>query len=183
MYFGLTGARCRTAEALLSGIATHHVPSARFGELGEALTRAQDVDECLKSFAADPGPVTPVERQGDIDRHFGRDSVEAILAGLDVEPSDWTRKTAATLRGKSPTSLKVAFRQLRAGRALDFEACMRLEFRIVHRMFEGVDFYEGVRAAVIDKEGKPGWRPDALEEVSEADIAAYFEPVADELPV
>jgi enoyl-CoA hydratase len=183
MYFGLTGERCRTADALYAGIATHHVPRARFGELSEALSQTHDVEKCLQRFAADPGPAVLSRRQADIDRHFGRDSVEAILAGLDADPSDWAQQTAATLRSKSPTSLKIAFRQLRDGRKLDFEDCMRLEYRIVHRIFAGADFYEGTRAAVIDKDGKPRWRPGSLEEVSEQDVAAYFAPIEEELPV
>ncbi len=60
---------------------------------------------------------------------------------------------------------------------------MRLEYRLVHGMVGGHDFYEGTRAAVIDKDGKPRWRPASLDEVSEADVARYFAPVADELPV
>jgi enoyl-CoA hydratase len=183
MYFGLTGDRARTGDACYAGIATHHVPSDRLGELAEALATADSIDECLADFVAEPEPGLLKDRQGDIDRHFGRDSVEAILASLDDDPSDWARKTAATLRGKSPTSLKVAFRQLRKGRALDFEECMRLEYRIIHRVIDGHDFYEGIRAAVIDKDGMPRWRPSSLEEVSEADVAAYFEAIADELPV
>jgi enoyl-CoA hydratase len=183
MYFGLTGERCRTGDALHAGIATHHVPSDRFGELGDALAEADDVDDCLDRFAAEAGAAALTDRQTDIDRHFGRDSVEAILASLDADPSDWARKTAATLRGKSPTSLKVTFRQLREGRRRDFEDCMRLEYRIVHRMFAGHDFFEGIRAVVVDKDGSPRWRPGSLEEVSEADVAAYFAPLADELPV
>jgi enoyl-CoA hydratase len=183
MYFGLTGERCRTADALYAGIATHHVPGERFSELAEALSQAGDVDECLQRFAADPGTAALSQRQADIDRHFGHDSVEAILASLESNASDWAQKTAASLRSKSPTSLKVTFRQLREGRNLDFEACMRLEYRIVHHMFANPDLYEGIRAVVIDKDQKPRWRPPALEEVSEADVAAYFAPVEDELPV
>jgi enoyl-CoA hydratase len=183
MYFGLTGARARTGDACYAGIATHHVPSDRLGALAEALAETDGIDECLALFAAEPEPGVLKDRQGDIDRHFGCDSVEAILASLDGDPSDWAQKTAATLRGKSPTSLKVTFRQLREGAARDFEDCMRLEYRIVHGIIEGRDFYEGIRAAVIDKDGKPRWRPGSLEEVSEADVEAYFAPIADELPV
>jgi enoyl-CoA hydratase len=183
MYFGLTGDRARTGDAYYAGIATHHVPSARLGELGEALTKADRVDDCLARFAVAPEPGALQDRQADIDRHFGRDSVEAILASLDADPSEWAQKTAASLRGKSPTSLKVTFRQLREGRTRDFEECMRLEYRIVHGVIEGHDFYEGIRAAVIDKDGTPRWRPGSLEEVSEADVAGYFAAVADELPV
>jgi len=183
MFFGLTGERCRIADALYAGIATHHVPSARFGDLSRELMQADSVDDCLERFAAAPGPAGLREQQGDIDRHFGHDSVEAILASLEADPSEWAGMTAAALRGKSPTSLKVAFRQLREGRTRKFEDCMRLEYRIVHRMFEGHDFYEGTRAAVIDKDQTPHWLPGTLEEVSEAEVAAYFAPVADELPV
>jgi enoyl-CoA hydratase len=183
MYLGLTGERCRMADALHAGIATHHVPSARFGHLGRELEQALSVDECLERFAVAPGPAALTERQADIDRHFGRDSVEAILASLDEDRSEWSEKTAANLRSKSPTSLKVAFRQLREGRTRDFEDCMRIEYRIVHRVFEERDFYEGIRAAVIDKDQTPRWRPKSLEDVSEADVAAYFAPVRHELPV
>ena len=183
MYFGLTGARARTGDACYAGIATHHVPSGRFGELVEALINADSVDDYLAGFVDEPEPGVLKDRQSDIDRHFGHDSVEAILASLDGDPSDWAQKTAATLRGKSPTSLKVTFRQLREGRDCAFEACMRLEYRIIHRVADGHDFYEGIRAAVIDKDGMPRWRPGSLEEVSEADVAQYFAAIADELPV
>jgi enoyl-CoA hydratase len=36
---------------------------------------------------------------------------------------------------------------------------------------------------VIDKDGKPRWRPGSLEEVREQDVAAYFAPIEEELPV
>ena len=183
LYFGLTGERCRMADALYAGIATHHVSGARFDDLLEALARAENVEECLEAFAAAPGPAALAAHQEDIDRHFGRDSVEAILASLDSDPSEWAQKTAATLRAKSPTSLKVTFRQLREGRKLGFEACMAIEYRIVHRIMEADDFYEGTRAVVIDKDANPRWRPASIEAVSEADVARYFAPVADELPV
>jgi enoyl-CoA hydratase len=182
MYLGLTGERCRASDALYAGIATHYVPASRFGELAEALWRADDVDECVESFAANPGPAPLSQRQSDIDRHFGRDSVEEILSGLDADAPEWAHTTAAALRSKSPTSLKIAFRQLRDGLKLDFEECMRLEYRIVHRIFSAHDFYEGTRAVVVDKDQTPSWRPGSLDEVSEDEVAAYFAPLEDELP-
>ena len=39
---------------------------------------------------------------------------------------------------------------------------------------KGREFYEGVRAAVIDKDRTPRWSPATLDEVSESDIDAYF---------
>ena len=63
------------------------------------------------------------------------------------------------MRTKSPLSLKIALAQVRRGKTLDFATCMRAEFRIVSRVIEGHDFYEGVRAVIVDKDNKPRWRP------------------------
>ena len=91
------------------------------------------------------------------------------MAGLDAE-GDWPRETAATIRSKSPTSLKLTFRQMRAGKALSFDDCMRMEYRMSSRILAGPDFAEGVRAVIVDKDNAPKWRPATLGEVTDRDI-------------
>ena len=88
----------------------------------------------------------------------------------------FARATAASIRGKSPISLKIALAQLRRGRDLDFAECMRTEFRIVSRVVRGHDFYEGIRAVIIDKDQAPRWRPAALADVSDAEVERHFAP-------
>jgi enoyl-CoA hydratase len=83
------------------------------------------------------------------------------------------------LKAKSPLALKVAFRQLREGRELDFEACMAMEYRLSQRVVPGHDFREGVRAVVIDKDRMPQWRPETLAAVGDDMIAACFAPLGD----
>ena len=85
------------------------------------------------------------------------------------------------MRTKSPFSLKLALQQVRRGVEMDFEECMRTEFRIVSRVIEGRDFYEGVRAAIVDKDNKPRWRPDSLAAVSDTEVERHFAPLPDEL--
>ena len=115
--------------------------------------------------------------KGFLDRLFKGDSVEAILAALDREAQStgadaaWAQKTAATMRTKSPTSLKLALAQVRRGAGFDFATCMRAEFRIVSRIIHDQDFYEGVRAVIVDKDNSPRWSPASLEAVSAAEVA------------
>ncbi|MGH6870838.1 MAG: enoyl-CoA hydratase/isomerase family protein [Rhizomicrobium sp.] len=179
MYLALTGARLKTADALYAGIATHFVPRAKWDALVDRLAQGHTPDTVLPSFAEEvPSAFLPAHRCA-IDRIFAKESVEAILAALDADHTDWSRDTAKTLRTKSPTSLKIAFRQVREGARLDFDDCMRMEYRMVHRVVAGHDFYEGVRAAIIDKDGAPKWSPADLADVTDADVNAYFAPLDD----
>lgn len=179
-YCGLTGDRFNGADGCAAGIATHRIPSARFPALLDGLTGTVSVDALLAAFAEPPGEGPIMARRAAIDRLFAGDRVEGILAALDREAVSgsadavWAGKTAATMRTKSPLSLKLALAQVRRGKAWDFETCMLAEFRIVSRVIHGSDFYEGVRAVIVDKDNKPRWRPAALAEVSDAEVARYF---------
>jgi enoyl-CoA hydratase len=52
----------------------------------------------------------------------------------------------------------------------------------VSRIIHGHDFYEGVRAVIVDKDNRPRWRPATPPEVNEADVERHFAPLgADEL--
>jgi enoyl-CoA hydratase len=185
-YCALTGERLGAADAVTGAIATHRVSSSRFADLADALCGAVSVDATLAAFA-EPAEEGKVEgklaaHRAAIDRLFKADRVEDILAALDADAAggrdaEFARTTAATIRLKSPTSLKLALAQMRAGARLSFQACMQTEFRIVSRLIHGHDFYEGVRAVIVDKDNAPQWRPAALAEVSDAEIARHFAPL------
>lgn len=179
----LTGERMGPADAQAAGLSTQRVSSARFPELTEALCGTVSVDAVLAALAETPGEGKVMGRRAAIDRLFAADRVEDVLAALDRAAAaggadaDWAVATAATIRTKSPTSLKIALAQVRRGRNLSFDECMRTEFRIVSRLIHGHDFYEGVRAVIIDKDNAPQWRPAALAEVSDAEIERHFAPL------
>ncbi|MCB8820945.1 enoyl-CoA hydratase/isomerase family protein [Microvirga rosea] len=177
MYIALTGERIRRADAVMLGLATHAVASGRIEELREALCDGAPVDEILgdRAIFSEAAPLTA--HRDLIDSCFSGESVEAVLERLDrkaQEGSDFAAGLAGAIRTKSPTSLKIAFEQVRRGRALDFTDAMKTEFRIVSRIIGGQDFYEGVRATLIDKDGKPHWRPSSLDAVDKAAIDEYF---------
>lgn len=179
LYLGLTGARLKAADAIYAGIADAYVPSARLEILKDRLAGGTPIREALADVAEEEGAAPLAGLQAAIDRHFGRDSVADILASLRAEGGDWATKTAETIESKSPTSTLVAFRQIRAGANLDFEECMKLEFRLINGFVKGHDFYEGVRAVVIDKDQAPKWKPATLAEMSAQDLDGYFSSLGD----
>jgi enoyl-CoA hydratase len=184
LYLGLTGARLKTADALFAGIATHFIPAARREKLFEALANGTPVESAVRGLCDNPAASEFSEHRSVVDEMFAGASLEVVLAALDRDGSDWSRDAAKTIRTKSPTASKLAFRQIRTGKSMSFDDCMRMEFRMVNRVIAGHDFYEGVRATIIDKDGAPKWRPDVLADVADEDIDAYFAPLGNkELPL
>jgi enoyl-CoA hydratase len=188
-YLGLTGARLGPADALYCGFATHFVPRDRVPGLIAGLAeiawqpggeRAQ-IEAVLDHFKSDPGPPPLAARRAAIDCCFAGDTVEAILDRLQSETgdSDWAGETRALLLTKSPTSLRITLRQLVLGRGCDLEAALRLEYRMTQHVMAAHDFYEGVRAALVDKDQTPRWQPASLAEIADAAAEAYFAPLGD----
>jgi enoyl-CoA hydratase len=177
----LTAERIKAPDAVAARVATHRVRSERFRDLTDALTGTVAVDAVLAAFAEPPGEGPLGTLRGAIDRHFAAHTVEDILAGLESDRAPPAQAMAAAIRGKAPRSLKLALAQVRRGRDWAFDDCMRAEFRIVSRVVHGEDFYEGVRAVIIDKDNAPRWRPATLLEVTDAEVERHFAPLDREL--
>jgi enoyl-CoA hydratase len=189
MFAGLTGARFRAADAVRAGVCDLYVPSERHAALLDALAAMTldgrdaraEVDWILEAHARHAPGETPVADQRDaIDRCFSGASVEAVLAALAGEGTEWAEAQAATIATKSPICTRIAFRQIRDGAGLDFEACMALEYRLARFCMTAPDFYEGVRAVIIDKDNAPNWMPATLAEADEESVAPAFAPIGEE---
>jgi len=194
-YLGLTGARLGPGDALACGFATHFVRRERVAALVTALGRVTwrpgaqraQVDEVLAAFRTTLGEPPLAAQRAAIDRCFAGNTVEGIFGTLGSEAragtsrdADWARETRATMATKSPTSLKVTLRQLIDGQGFDIEAALALEYRLTQHMMQGHDFYEGVRATLVDKDQKPFWEPARLAEVSDDIVDSYFAPLGDD---
>lgn len=179
-YLAVTGARIGAGDALAVGLATHYAKAADFDAIVADLGAGGPIDEALAAHAAaapEPGPL--VRERSLIDECFSAKTVEDVLGRLEVAASahsHFATETASLIRSRSPTSVHLAFEQMRRGGAMDFPEAMLLEYRLCTRVMRGHDFYEGVRAVVIDKDGKPDWRPARIDAVDPAAIAAAFEP-------
>lgn len=180
-YLALTGASIQAADAKYITAANHFVPAAALDELLSALlatTFSNDahatVTDLISQFETDPGQPVLAEHQAAIERCFSSHCIGTIIDALHAENDPWCQQTAALLSTKSPTSLKVVLQQLNYGGHLTFDDCMRMEYCMVQRFLQEHDFYEGVRAALVDKDRTPHWQPDCLEGVTANAVAGYF---------
>jgi enoyl-CoA hydratase len=177
MYLALTGARANAGDAVHLGLASGYVPSMGFAELADALKKGEPVDAAIGRHRQEiaPGPI--IANRALIDRCFSASSVGEILARLDAESSAVAADAAKAMRAKAPLSLAIAYRQMSIGGQLSMDEAMRTEFRIVSRVCRGEDFYEGIRATILDKDFAPRWSGAGSDDIMPDDVEAYFAPL------
>jgi 3-hydroxyisobutyryl-CoA hydrolase len=113
-----------------------------------------------------------------IDQCFTKNSVEEILKSLDALDTPWSKETKDKFKSFSPTSVKITFEQMSRGKKLlALKECLQMEYRLACRCCEDSDFYEGIRALLIDKDKNPKWQPDSIEKVTPDIINRYFLPL------
>lgn len=174
LYLGLTGTPLKENDALWFGFATHYVPSSLLPTLKDDLKKGRGLESVLSHYGQAPQDKGFLEtHQEIIETHFNKDSLKKIFESLTEDSSPFARNTLNTLRAKSPTSLAVTFRQLKA-QLFSFSAGMKQEFRLSQHMIAGHDFKEGIRAVLVDKDRLPRWEPSAIEDLIPEDIDHFF---------
>ncbi len=179
VYFALTGLRAEAGDASAFGLVDAFVPSASFAGLAEALEDEAPVEATIARFAKPTPPSALIREAEGLEACFSlpsRDAILAALAGAERSCSPFAAGAHAAILGKSPTSQAIALRQMTVGAEIDFDEALRVEYRIVWRVCRGRDFYEGVRAVIVDKDNRPQWSaPPAA-----AEVDAYFASLGDD---
>ncbi|KAG7037652.1 3-hydroxyisobutyryl-CoA hydrolase-like protein 2, mitochondrial [Cucurbita argyrosperma subsp. argyrosperma] len=187
-YLALTGDKLNGVEMIVCGLATHYSLNARLSGIEERLGKMiTDDPSVIESSLAAYGDLVYPDRRSvlskldAIDRCFGLDTVEEILEALEKEAAnsydEWYTSTLKLLKEASPLSLKVTLRSIREGRFQSLDQCLAREYSI---SLNGIlkqaspDFYEGVRARLVDKDFAPKWNPPSLDEVSKDMVDCYF---------
>lgn len=186
VYLGLTGKRIGVRDALFAGLVTQTIQRKHQQDFIERLLQADlrehaldVVKELRASFTVSQEKSSLELHASDIRKVFQFDSVEAIVDALEHLDNEWSNKTLKILRSKSPTSLKVTLAQIRQAEGLSMNECMDMEYRMVNCFLRGKDFYEGVRALLIDKDKTPKWDPSELSTVSNESVDRYFTLLSD----
>ena len=180
-WIGLTGARLDTGQSCMLGVANAYVPSELHGDLitalGTAKLDASDraVAKVISAFEKNPPGCVPIP---DAVKAFQEKTVPAILSTLDNDSSEWAASQAKTLRRKSPLALSVTFEALQRGAKLDFKGAMTQELDLSLNFLKTEDFYEGIRAQLIDKDRNPNWSHGDVSDVTKEQVQHIFRKTA-----
>lgn len=181
-YLGVTGHRLDGAECLALGLASHYLPAEKLDEAkARIIADPQAIEAVLDDLSAPAPDARILAHRGAIDRLFASDKLEEIIVALEADGGDWAAQQLATIRTKSPQSMKVSLKLLLDAATMPtFEDEMRQEYAVVSHIVQRHDFIEGVRALIVDKDNRPRWEPATPEAVSDHLIDQIFAPLPDD---
>jgi enoyl-CoA hydratase len=180
-YLALTGSRIGPADAIECGFADIHISAAKLGALPAALAECRndtDVRQRLGEFAEPPAPGRlPAARQW-VDHCYSAARVEDIFERLHEAQLPDADAALAIMQKASPTSLKITLRNVHDAASFKrVEECFQQDYRISLACIAGHDFIEGIRAAIVDKDRNPAWRPENLEAVTPEIVDRHFQSI------
>ncbi|MGJ8560059.1 MAG: enoyl-CoA hydratase/isomerase family protein [Litorimonas sp.] len=175
-WLGLTGARLGPTQSVGLGVATHFVPTEKHNPMIAALSETDDVAAVLTAFNAASPECDDIP---DVVNVFDANRVTDILTDLEADGSDWAAQQVKLIRRKSPLAMATTLEAMRRGADLDFRAAMTQELDLSLNFLTIQDFYEGIRAQLIDKDRNPGWSHEDVGRVTAAQVERMFRQTAD----
>lgn len=178
MFLALTGMSAGPEDAVYAGVATHYIQAGKLPDLIDDLIAGGDVAACVARYHQAPAQAGPIQKNlSIIERCFALANVPDIFTALAADESDWARSTLALLHTRSPLSLCVTCARMKWAGMQDFDPLIELDYVIARHFMRGDEFFEGVRAMLIDKDKTPKWQPANVAEVSETAVSRHFEPL------
>lgn len=189
IFLALTGHRLKGYDVKHAGVATHFVTSEKLADLESSLLSLPSdpdihmVSKLLDDYdkeCSDENKEFSLEKfTHQINSCFDKPTMEDIISALEEDGTEWALQQIEVLNKMSPTSMKITLRQLQEGSKLNLAECLKMEYRLSQRFMEGNDFYEGIRAVLVDKDNSPKWNPSSLADVSKEKEDCYFETLGD----
>jgi enoyl-CoA hydratase/carnithine racemase len=198
LFLGLTGAIFNAADALEIGLASIAISSNFKERLLQSLSQVawqgdQEnfilLDHTLKNFTEQSleefkAIASNVKQHQDIIEQLTEfenslDIYNAILA-LDTD-NDWLQRAQAKLKKGSPLSAMIIYRQLMESKGFNLTECFSSELNLSLRCCQYQEFSEGVRALLVDKDKKPQWAYDDINDIPAELLDWFFTPIASKM--
>lgn len=197
LFLGLTGNPIYAADALFLGLADRFVDAGKWEQLINNLQAADwsinahtCVTQILRQLEQASAEVfradAPIQDHFDfIQRITDQDSLQGLMQAMhDLQSEDpWIQRSKKAITHGSPLSVHLIAEQLKRCRHMSLKEVFMAELVLSVQCCRHREFPEGVRALLVDKDGKPDWTYKAVDQVDPAFVAQFFESPWEENPL
>ena len=177
IYVALTGKRLVSGDLIELGIANYCISRNNFNSLQKRLINIKNmrsIHKIIDKYSENTNSIIFPSLNKNINSIFKYNTVEKIISLLESSNDIWAQEALNAINKSSPTSLKISLKQLRLAKYKSFKDNLIMDYRLSQSCMAGVDFYEGVRSVLVDKDFKPIWNPAKVENVSSKLVNSHF---------
>lgn len=177
LYIALTGKRLVSGDLIELGLANYCVSRNNFKSLEKRLINIKNmrsVHKIIDEYSEKTNSSIFPSVNKNINNIFKYNKVEKIISLLESSNEIWAEEAFKAMNKSSPTSLKISLKQLRLSKYKSFKDNLIMDYRLSQSCMAGVDFYEGVRSVLVDKDFKPIWSPNKVQDVSSKLVVSHF---------
>lgn len=191
LFLGITGASINANDAKYCHLADYFVTHENKTAFIEQLTHVdwqasiagnhEKLSFLLQEFEKNSASLLPqsklVEHRQLIDQVFDAKNLTDIVNNiLAVQCDDkWFMRAQNSLKRGSALSASLTYQQLQYGKSLSLADCFRMELNLSVKSGQFGEFFEGVRALLIEKDNAPKWHFDSIETVDDKILDWFFE--------
>ena len=186
LFLGLTGARMNGADAIFCKLADYFLASEQQEILLTELKQSswknpnEEIDVIIKKLenltAVDEPASNLIENFDEINWLMDGYDIEEIVENFIPYESEsiWLNKSKRGFLAGCPVTYRLVFEQIKRAKYLNLKQVFDMELIISTRCAMNSDLGEGIRALLIDKDGKPNWSVSSVNEITDKKIEEYF---------
>lgn len=168
-HLAMTGDTFSGADAIAVGLADAEIDAEAWEETLGAVASGEH-----SAVGAQPTAPLLAER-GWIDECYAGDDPVAILDRLRSHPSPKANAAADLIASRSPLAVAVALAALRRAATLPtLRDVLAQDLHLAATYAPVSDFIEGVRARLVDKDGRPRWQHASLQDIPAHLVVSFF---------
>ena len=172
-YVGIFGERLNATQLAAFQLVKAVLTKDQWPQFIDELMASSDLAHCLKQHLPRPShhdiPLPHPEFW-----RFAADDFGTMMAQLALGQGEFFHEINHRQSHFSPLSMYVTFEQLHVTHGLGFKQCLALDYRLIQHFLTASDFFEGVRAQMIDKDKKPKWKYQAWQDIPHELMKRFF---------
>ena len=129
----------------------------------------------MNSFSDLSAADAPLESEQEIKEIFQPDSIQNIINRLEASETEFATKTKKMLQNMSPLALAVVFEQIVRGSQMNVREVFEMEYKISQGFMNHTEFFEGVRALLVDKDKSPKWKYAKVADIPRSEVEFFFD--------
>ena len=172
-HLAMTGLSIGGADAIYCGLADGLISSADIPRIVARLAAGESVDGIGVGRTSSMGDLAAAREW--IDPCYAGDDAHAILRALRAHPAPGAQHAADVLATRAPLAVSIALEAVRRASRMDTLAqVLEQDLVLGGALADSVDFVEGVRALLVDRDNAPRWQHRSLADVDPAEVARVF---------